>query len=148
MSKIRAVPFRVAHMDLIDLREREIEVFNKSGNINQRLAYLETTHNAETLIYNGIVLGVIGFIEVLPNVLEVFLFPSTHIKDNTVAFARLMKYYKEEAITHYTWHRLQIVTPNDELHRRWATFLGFEEEGILRKFDFNGEDHVMWSVVR
>lgn len=148
MSRIKAIPFKKDHIDLIDMRTREKENMEKFPDTRQRLAYLESAHCAETIMYKGVVLGVIGFVQVLPKVYEVFLFPSVYLYENRIAFARLMKYYKEEAIVHYDWHRLQMVTPNDELHIRWASFLGFEKEGILRKFDYNGEDHIMWSVVR
>lgn len=148
MSKIRAVPFKAAHIDLIDIRERERIAFEKSPIKEERLQWLEDSHAAETILCGGIVLAIAGFIEVMPKTIELFLIPSIYVSKNTIAFARLMKYYKEKAIPQYDWHRLQIVTPNDDLHIRWAEFLGFEREGILRKFDYNGEDHIMWSIVR
>lgn len=148
MSNIRAIPFKKEHIELVEIREREKDMLQKFGASEQRLAFLEATHCAETLIYKGIVLGVVGFIEITPKVFEVFLFPSIYVYENRIAFARLMKYYKEEAIVHYDWHRLQIITPDDELHKRWASFLGFEQEGVLRKYDYKGENHIMWSIVR
>lgn len=148
MSKIKAVPFKKEHIGLIDIRDLEKETLEYFGASEQRLAYLEATHCAETILYKGIVLGVVGFIEITSKVFELFLFPSKYLYENRIAFARLMRYYKEEAITHYNWHRLQIITPDDELHKRWASFLGFEKEGVLRKYDYKGRDQIMWSVVR
>lgn len=148
MSKMKVVPFKKAHLELLNMREMEAAEFALSQDLDMRLTYIENTHNAETLVYKGVVLGVIGFVQIGPGVIESFLIPSVYLSENKFAFARTISYYKREAIQHYQWHRLQIVTPDDELHIRWATFLGFEREGTLRKFGINGEDHIMWSIVR
>jgi len=148
ISKIKQITYKKEHIELIDIREREYEYFKITPNFAQKLGMLEKLHSAMTLLYDEIVLGVVGYVPIVPGTYEVWLIPSSHISTHSLAFAKLLRYYKEEIMPSFEWHRLQMVAPNDELHERWASFLGFQKEGILRQWGHDKMDYVMWSAVR
>jgi hypothetical protein len=148
MTKIKAIPFKKEHFNLMDIRERELKVLEKSTDVQKKLEAIENYHSAMTVLLEGVVLGVVGFVPTIPGTLEVFLIPSKYVSENNIAFARLLKYYKKEVMPAYDWHRLQMIAPDDELHCRWAKFLGFEKEGVMRQWGYHKENHVMWSIVR
>lgn len=148
MSNIRQIPFKKEHIELVDIRDRENNIVQSNPNLEQRLAALEQFHSAMTLVYKGVVLGIVGYIPIAPGICEVWLIPSRYVNKYSLAFARLLRYYRDEVMPKFLWHRLQLVAPDDELHRRWAEFLGFEREGILRQWGYDKTDHVMWSIVR
>ena len=148
MNNIRQIPFKKEHLEIMDIREREYKILADTPDFVQKLTALENFHSAMTFIHKGIVLGVVGYIPVNPGTCEVWLIPSSYVSEYSLAFARLLRYYRKEIMPTFNWHRLQMVAPNDELHNRWAEFLGFEKEGILRQWGHNKADHVMWSIVR
>lgn len=148
MSKIIQIPFKQAHIEIINIRDNELKILQEVSNLEERLNSIEDAHSAMTLILDGRILAIAGNMVIKPGVMEVWMIPSTYVSENTLAFARLIKYYKTEVMNIYPWHRLQMVTPNDELHTRWAKFLDFDFEGILRKWGNNKSDHIMWSKVR
>lgn len=147
-SKIKQIPFKKEHIELIDIRDRENNILKNNPALEQRLLAIQNYHSAMTLTLDGVILGVIGFIPISPGVIEVWLVPSKHIFKYSIAFARLMRYYRENIVIACQWHRMQLVAPNDDLHNKWASFLGFEKEGILKQWGHDKTDHVMWAIVR
>jgi hypothetical protein len=45
------------------------------------------------------------------------------------------------------YRRIQAIAKDDEFHGRWLSWLGFKREGVLRKYNFEGEDMVIWGMV-
>lgn len=148
ISMIKQIPFKKEHIELMDIRQREYEYLSAVPNFGKRLEMLEQIHSAMTLAYKGVVLAIIGYVPVIPGTHEVWLIPSNHVSEHSLAFARLLRYYKKEIMPTFDWHRLQMVAPDDKLHERWALFLGFQKEGILRQWGHDKLDYVMWSIVR
>lgn len=139
------VPFDPAHIDLIDVREREAVGVFQLPNMKAKLSALATAGECFTFVYSGIILGVVGWIEFWPGVCEVFVVPSKYIGNYRIIFAKRIK----ENLIHLEkvlkYHRIQVTAVDDELHNRWLKWLGFTQEGVLRKYGVKGEDFIMWS---
>lgn len=92
------------------------------------------------------ILAIGGFIPKHQGVCEVVMFPGV---------ALIKQYYSVCKILHAAvtalrkkYRRIEMVSPDTEVAHRFAKFLGFTEEGILRKYNTLEEDYVMYSIVQ
>jgi hypothetical protein len=92
------------------------------------------------------VLAVCGFVETHEGVCEVVLIPCLSLAVNYQGVCKFLKRGLTELLN--TYHRIQMVCKDSDEHHRFAEFLGFKEEGILRQYNINGDDYVMYSIVR
>jgi hypothetical protein len=135
------IPFVPAHLAKMKVKADAHEVADTPG-VSETLVRL----GAKSLVAgDGTVLGVIGVAPTLPGVCEVFILASEDQTRFPISFARCV--HKEVSKLCSKYRRIQAVTANDSFHRRWITWLGFSEEGILRKYGLQGQDMVMWSLV-
>ena len=148
MSKPRSIVFKKEHIELMDIREHEWKLISSNTRILAAMEYIENQQCAVTIVHKGVVLAVAGYIEISQGVFEVWVIPSQYLSDNSMAFARLMCYYKNEILSKFDWHRLQIIALDDNLHNRWVKFLGFELEGKLRQWNADKQNFNIWSIVR
>lgn len=145
MSKIELVPFKAEHIDLLHIRAHELSTVFKLANSHDGLEILEQLHTSWTVLYDGRVLGVIGYFEMWPGVFEAFLIPSKYLGKYSVPFARIAKKHFDTLAEVRKCHRVQAIALNDDLHDRWLTFLGFSSEGILREYNIERKDYKMWA---
>lgn len=148
MNKIKIVPFKIEHIDLMDIREHELMGVFTLKNLKQRLLAIEKITTAGTIVYEGRILGVMGSLELWPGVCEVWVIPSTHIKRYSLIFAKTIKKNLKNIEEVFEYHRVQVTALDDELHARWLTFLGFKKEGILEKYTFQQQNFAMWSRIK
>ena len=148
MSSLKLYPFKAEDFSELDLRDREREMIELFPNSKDSLKVIEESHSALTIKKDSLVLGVVGFTYVNPWAMELFLLPSRELPKHALAFARLMRYYREEVIDKYNWHRLQIISPSDELHKRWVRFLKLDYEGTLKGYGWDKLDYDIWAITR
>lgn len=91
------------------------------------------------------VLGVMGAVPTLPGVCEVFVLASEAQQHHPVTFAKSVR--KELYTLKEKYRRIQAVSRDDDFHSRWLSWLGFEREGVLKKYGLHGEDMVMWGLI-
>ena len=79
---------------------------------------------------------------------EIWALFSVFYRDNRFSLHRDVLYLIEQFLTVHKFHRLHAAIPgNDYMALRFALSMGFEMEGVLRKFDIMGQDHIMVSRV-
>ncbi len=107
---------------------------------------LEALNAASILSADGkTVLAVMGAVPALPGVCEVFVLASEDQQKHPITFAKCVR--KELYTLKHKYRRIQAVAKDDDFHSRWLLWLGFEREGVLKKFGIHGEDMVMWGLV-
>lgn len=94
----------------------------------------------------GTVLGVIGATNILPGVCEVFVLATKDQSAHPIIFAKSVR--KELYTLKEKYRRIQAVARDDDFHARWLNWLGFEKEGVLKKFGLHGEDMGMWGLTK
>lgn len=87
-----------------------------------------------------------GYHNFCSGVCEAALFPSKRFVQNPRAAYRLLK----QQIIKWTseFKRVQLNCRSEEKFIRFAKHLGFEEEGVLRKYDHQDRDHILMAIVR
>lgn len=145
MSKPYAttVPFKIEHLDLIELRESEKEWIEANLDKYASLAQLGV---GGTMMYDGRVLGAIGYYENWPGNFEVWVIPSKHVARHPAVFLRTIQAKLDMVARNLNVERFQSPAVSDEHHDKWMRHFGFVEEGVLRKYA-NGKDFKMWGRV-
>lgn len=146
-KKFGLIPFSPGHLSLMELREREKSMLNLLAT-PEALSILK----ALTIVEYGQddfirVIGVVGMRIMWPGVADVFLIPCLRLnKRNTIGFVKQVKCAMKIAQDEYRIRRFQTVAVDDDLHNRWLTFIGFEEEGLMKEYSVTGEDYKLWAL--
>lgn len=146
-DKIILIPFHAEHVKLMQVRDHELRNIFAEGSIDDKLKALEMLGNGATILYDGRILGVMGFMEMWSGVCEVWVLPSEHIGRYGIVFAKLVKKNLKMLQEVKKFHRLQVTAKDDIKHNRWLTWLGFVCEGTLRKYSVNQDNYKIWSRI-
>ena len=97
----------------------------------------------------GQVVSVIGMKYIRTGVAEVGIFRSPALEKRKLDFARFMKWMVDEYIVqNYKIHRLEIYCDKDwSMGHRWASFLGFQFEGVCRAYGEDLKDYNQFSRI-
>ena len=145
---MEVVIFHPRHLEVAELREHEREILKGVGNAKARLeSLMNNSKAAGTFLKDGRVITCAGFVELWPGVAELWQLPTVYITRCVVDYARTLKQYMENVVKTFHYHRLQTTCPADDLHDRWMQFLGFEKEGLLKKYTFSQQDYSIFGRV-
>ena len=147
MTKAKIIPFKVEHIEIMDIREYELNTTFQLANIQAGLKIFEQNKMAGTIIYAGRVIAIMGLQELWPGVCELWVIPSKYLPEYALPFARTIRKAIASGILN-NYHRVQIQAKDDELHNRWLKFLRFEKEGTLRTYDKFQNDYIVWARVK
>ncbi len=98
-----------------------------------------------TLLHEGIVLLCGGVMPYKNGNAEIWLLPSVHFAKHRF-MGRVVKGEMLAARKRHGLKRMQTVCKDNSVLERWMSFLGFEKEGVMRKYH-HGSDHCMWGRV-
>lgn len=139
------VPFSLSHVAQMTFKD-DVSGTMARPEMAPALEWLAKTSNGRTLVSadGKTILGVLGVVPMTPGVCEVFIIASEQQKDHPLTFARAIR--KELFTLKAKFRRIQAVSKPDAFHRRWLSWLGFLEEGLLKKYGLDGEDMLMWGL--
>jgi len=135
--------FSREHLTLMNVKAGDARTVANMAGVAERLEELGA---ASILSADGtLVLGVMGAAPTIPGVCEVFVLASEDQQRHPITFAKCVR--KELYTLKQKYRRIQAVAKDDDFHSRWLSWLGFEREGVMKKFGMNGEDMVMWGLI-
>lgn len=103
---------------------------------------------AVTLTEAGKLYAVFGCVPVWPGVVETFFIPSKDFDKKKVAGIKLVKQNEEIMKRALNVHREQTTCPvTNKVAKRWLEFLGYSQEGIMKEYGPNREDHYRFARV-
>ena len=141
------VTFTPEHLAMMKFRPQELERIELDPRGWDKVNALIQYGTCGAVLHHGQVIGVIGFIEMWPGVLEVLAFPCADVKDFAVAYLKTCRHWIDRLIEVRRPHRLQTTAIADELHDRWMGFLGVTYEGDMKHYYVNKTDARMWARV-
>lgn len=100
-----------------------------------------------TIVRGSTIIAIMGFYELWPGTIEVWVLPSIHIPEYAKSYLRHVKRYINNIKKTFKPHRMQTMAINDELHDKWMGFLGFKKEGIIEKYSADKVDYAMWALI-
>lgn len=92
-------------------------------------------------------IAIAGVNIVWPGYGVVYLFASTEAKMNPKSLVQWVRGRIQELEDRLELRRVEMTCPINHMLIKWGNLLGFEVEGILRKYSPSGEDHVVMSRV-
>lgn len=124
--------------------------------LQDQTRFLQLTANLDgasigfTAYANNEILGMGGFIEIYPHLVEAWIIIiNKNTKMNVKIGRNILKLYKNIIDTHPKWQRIQAAVRKDfDKGTRLIEFLGFEKEGLMRKFGPDKSDYYRYAVVR
>jgi len=142
---VRIVKFEKEHLELIIPREKQCvqdDYVERGGEIGLLgIGY--------TIIDSDIIIGCGGVVDMHDGVGEVWTVIGeafTGYKAERTVYSTCKKFIN---MLDPFYHRLQMCVKADfEEAQRFAEHLGFENEGVMRKFDSQGRDYIRYSKVR
>lgn len=147
-SEMEILTFHPKHLEVAEIREHEMGVLKGITDSYKRLELLQKQSNESfTLFKDGRIIGCCGFIMTMPGVAEIWMIPTVYVKTAKVSFIKSVRLLIEVLAKGYKVHRAQTHCSIDDLHDRWMKSLGFQCEGVLRKFTHLKEDQKLWSRI-
>lgn len=138
MSKI--IPFKAEHLEVMDMREHEQSLCSDMN----KMAMLASGSVARTGIVDGRILCCGGVTPFLTGNASIWLIPSVYLQEKSLEFSRELRKWLFQVREDLALCRMETECIDDDLHNRWMTFLGFDCEGVKRKF-YMGKDYKVWG---
>lgn len=138
---LKAEAFKPEHLNSFDAAEIGIDVKSITQfaldypEIRQIMAF---TKDSKTILICGL-----SFIS--EGVWEAWLIPCKEIKKYAKDTVRSMKNFTDWLFDYHSAHRIQIAV--EDYNCKWAKAIGFQFEGIVKKYH-KGVDHYMFIKVR
>ncbi len=98
-----------------------------------------------TAVHDGQVAAIGGLVPIWPGRAVMYLRVADGITHQWICLFREAKKLIRQGLKDY--HRLEAQSEFPE-SERWLQMLGFEFEGVMRKYRVDGQDVKMWSIVR
>lgn len=143
--KIKVIPFKREHFFAIQERA-EVDNFDFEFFIRANAHIIErfpsiTGVVGETYIACG------GFILLWPNAAELWAKVSPEAKAYKIELDEIILNFITDTARAFHLSRLQATVDKEFIvAKRWIEFLGFREEGLLKKY-FNNKDYLMYSRI-
>lgn len=145
---MKLVQARPDHFDLLEPRDHEANSMAVDPLSGAAAKNLIEASICSTMLYNGKILCILGFYQLWPGVLNVWIFPSVYAARHPIVFLRAARRYVSGILADIPCHRIQTLSIADKLHNDWMTFLGFKKEGYLAGYTADRVSYEMWSIIK
>lgn len=145
---MRLVPFEPEHIGRMRLAAREAEALAAWGDPSTLATLYAGGGFARSALAGEQIVAAGGLFVLRPGVAEAWLIRSADLAAYRIAVARLILSALNEALQVLRLHRVQAVVPVDSAKaRRFAEWLGFVPEGVMRRYSGDGSDSILYSKV-
>jgi len=143
----KILPFHESHIDIMAIDSADLNYVPMNeikANLEQ---YEKFPNSAFTLVIDGAPIVCGGIFLLNTKVAQCWLARSKYAVNYPNIVARVVKRQLFNMAEDFELHRLQTINRDNPLHNEWCEWLGFEREGILRKFTEKGEDAIIYAKV-
>ncbi len=146
-KKIKIIPFQMAHLDLMDIREHEVENILCVKDYKEKIESIASMGTSLTVIFDNIILCTLGKIDVYNGVCEIWMLPCKSILQHKLTFAKTTKNLINQFCEMDFYHRVQVTALADDFHNRYFSWLGFKNEtpNGMKNFTIKKCTYNMWS---
>jgi hypothetical protein len=144
--KVELVPFELSHLEQIQQRP----VFHDKPQIRESVKELMIRPGSHmgTIKLGEKILAVVGIVQIRAGFAEAWTLTSDEIKEAPLGFHKMVLAMIRHAEKRYSIRRLQMTVKADYADgKRWAESLGFVKEGVMRHFDVDGSNHILYARV-
>lgn len=140
-------PYEEGDLEKIEPRDMDLKVAGKD--YIERIKKSIVRSEVLTAQKDGEILAITGLILIHPGMAEIWSFTGKAADKCKVLFAQLSVMIVGFWIKKYNLHRLQANVYHEHTQSiRWLEWLGFEREGLMRKFGFLKDDFYLYARVQ
>ena len=145
-SHVKLVKFSTAHLRLMRFDAWQLSVMRTFPDYEQSLEQMAAAGEAYTALIDGQPVMCWGLIELWPGVAEAWMLRDEAISQHAVTLARCAFDYFLQVGAELALNRCQFsVSAGNERAVRFAKYLRFEVEGVLRRYAPDGSDYLMMA---
>ncbi len=134
---LRFVPFKAAHLEVMEMRGHELALLEQEGLGEIEGLAITGVSDGRIISCGGIILQPFGNA-------YIWQIPSIYVKTITMEYAKFIRHWLMEQADELKLNRMETLCLDDDLHNRWMNFLGFEKEGVKKRW-CHGKDYVLWA---
>lgn len=142
---VQILPFRREHLDRMVLQEHEKKVLDFDKFFIVSAGPDAVTY---TYVYKHRILGVGGYYQMWPGVIEVFVVPTLDFFKYPKQVYRLCKLYFDYIVNKTKARRIQTASLDCDIRNRFMLKFGFACEGTMKNYTSDGQDYKMWAIVK
>jgi len=150
-NKLYIIPYTKEHGQFIlscQMNHKVLEADKEYINIQGNAKNLEQDHLAFTGIVNNEAIFAAGMKMVWGRVAEGWVIASSEMWKHPLGVAKAIKKDFARVAKEHNIERVQTAIRKDfEQGQRFAQWLGLEEEGLMKKFGFDGTDQYMYARI-
>ncbi len=143
---LKALPFQMGHLDFFEckdplptMREDLLSISMKEENCVASLVNPKTNR----------VVAIVGLNHIRKGVSEAWVLISEEAYSVKISFHKSILKILDQFEAGIPLHRVQLtVAENFSVGQAWARSLGFECEGLMKKFDIEGGNHFLFARVK
>jgi RimJ/RimL family protein N-acetyltransferase len=140
------MPFSPAHTERLHITQPEIVAASKYMDIPEAIANQANLGPAVTAFCGFQPVACFGFVPIWSGVGEAWLIADDKARAKPIGMTKVARLFFDILPISYELHRVQIaVRTSDTRAHKWALFLGFKEEGIMRRYGPDGADHYIMA---
>jgi hypothetical protein len=141
---ISLVPFRVEHASLIKARDRTAAVLPISTEAILQMQAM--AGHAITALLHGQPAACFGSVHIWTGVEEMWCLLENRSRKYALSLTKIAIAYSDFRVISENLHRLQITVRSDDLRAvRWGKAIGFETDGLMKKYGPDGSDFFLMS---
>lgn len=139
----QSVKFNVNHLDVMDIKPEYKDIVLNLAEVRYALSNIPggASGDAATILIDGRIVLCLGYMQLSPGIVEVWLIPSIYMEKHAVSIIQDVKAYLNSFAEKFQWYRIQTVTQNNDQHRKWMRVLGFTEGEPLKNY-LGGKDYI------
>lgn len=140
------VPFNPGHVMTLKIDPSIKDTLPKNQSLASMIEAQANQGHAITVILHGKPAAVFGVVDVWDGVGEMWLNCEERLRKYGKTMTRAAQIYADYMVISKNLHRLQITVRCVDLRAvRWGLALGFENEGLMKKYGADGSDYFMMS---
>lgn len=145
-EEIKFIPFKASHAYSMDWKDKE-EFTGLIAGQPQYFYSLEAQRGALTVVKGNLILGILVIMPINSKHCSVLIYMSTdYIGEFGKDLYKVTQRVIDDLCAEYMRVSAEIKTDNEKLVK-FMKYLGFEEEGVMRKYGYNGEDYSLYAII-
>ena len=146
---MKLVDFQFEHLELFDWRQEEYRLYNVGSDFVRALLSAEEKGECYTAMHDGRILVIGGIVRQSKKTGYAFTLFSAHADKSPIVAGRLVKRMFSRMMEDMGLHRVVTYNLVDAWsHHKWCEWLGFKQEGVVLKFDDEGNHYIQYGMVR
>ena len=147
-TSYKLVPVVAEHADDLWERDNSLATAERGSMKKEYIVNMARLGRSFSLLTNGTLIASGGLFKIWDGMAEAWFIPSELIKPHRRQVVKQLRDHIDQLSVENDYRRLQATSRSDfSAGQRFLEFLGFEREGLLRKYGPDGADHYLYARV-